>query len=352
MVYKVVDLFCGVGGLSYGFAHDSAFDLVAANELLPKMAQAYALNHPKTKVYNKDIKHFSVSDLQQDLNINHVDIVLGGPPCQAFSTAGKRSETDPRKGLFKEYFRLVRELSPQLFLFENVKGLLSIQNGQLFKQIVSEAESLGYITSYGLLKATDFGCPQIRERVILVGSRQRFKFPTPTHKRAVTLSEALSDLPLIQAGGSANRYATEPQTEYQRQMRENAPLELQDHNAPKHSQNIITFIEALPIGGTRKDVPNADALIGKTFPNSYSRLWWDKPCSTITRNFGTPSAARCIHPLVARALTTREGARIQGFPDNYVFCGGRSEKNLQIGNAVPTQISVALKNAVKDYLNG
>ncbi len=350
MTKTVVDLFCGIGGLSYGFAHDEAFDIIAANELLPNMAKAYASNHPNVKVYNKDIKNFSARDTQRDLNIDSVDIVIGGPPCQAFSTAGKRSEYDPRRFLFEEYFRVVKELSPTLFLFENVKGLLSIQEGSLFEHIVSMSEKLGYTTSYKLLKATDFGCPQIRERVFLVGSKKSFVFPSPTHTSALTLSDALSDLPLIRSGEVGYQYAREPQNEYQTQMRANAPLIIKEHNSPKHNQNIISFMEALPIGGTRKDVPNADFLIGKGFPNSYSRLWWDKPCSTITRNFGTPSAARCIHPLVARALTTREGARIQGFPDDYVFCGSRSEKNLQIGNAVPTQISVVLKNAVKDHL--
>jgi DNA (cytosine-5)-methyltransferase 1 len=350
MTYRVVDLFCGVGGLSYGFAHDDDFVILAANEILPNMAKAYSLNHPHTKVYVKDIKHFGVDDLIKDFQVSQVDVLIGGPPCQAYSTSGKRAENDPRAVLFHEYFRLVKELNPKLFLFENVKGLISIQGGKILAEIISKAEELGYMTSYQLLKATDFGSPQIRERIFLVGSKKPFLFPSPTHTKAITLSEALSDLPLVKSGEVAYQYATPPQNEYQKVMRKNAPSLLLDQEAPRHNSNFISYMKALPIGGSRKDVPSADDLIGKSFPNGYARLWWDRPCSTITRNFGTPSSARCIHPLVERALTTREGARIQGFPDDYVFCGSRSEKNLQIGNAVPTQISIAFTDAIKRHL--
>ena len=136
-MYKVVDLFAGVGGLSYGFAHDPNFRIVAANEILKPMAIAYSLNHPTVKVYNKDVKDFSLDDLTNDFGIKKgdIDIVIGGPPCQAYSTVGKRLIDDPRGKLFQEYFRVLSEIRPKIFVFENVKGLLSIQNGSLFSQI-------------------------------------------------------------------------------------------------------------------------------------------------------------------------------------------------------------------------
>ena len=142
---KIIDLFSGVGGLSYGFAHDDNFEIVAANELLQNMAKAYSLNHPTVKVYAEDIKNFNARKIQDDLNIkaNDIDIVVGGPPCQAYSTVGKRLIDDPRGKLFQEYYRVLKEFEPKLFLFENVKGLLSMQSGELLKTIISLFESLG-----------------------------------------------------------------------------------------------------------------------------------------------------------------------------------------------------------------
>jgi DNA (cytosine-5)-methyltransferase 1 len=163
--FKVLDLFAGVGGLSYGFAHDENFEIVAANEILSDMAKAYSLNHPTVKIYNCDIKDFGFKNLEQDLRIKKgdIDIIVGGPPCQAFSTVGKRVIDDPRGKLFQDYCRVLKEVEPQLFLFENVKGLLSIQKGELFKTILSLFESLGYKVQYEILNSADYGVPQIRE---------------------------------------------------------------------------------------------------------------------------------------------------------------------------------------------
>ena len=367
MAYKVIDLFAGVGGLSYGFAHDSDFEIIAANEILTPMAQAYSCNHPAVKMYNKDIKDFSLDDLSRDLGIKQgdIDIVVGGPPCQAYSTVGKRLIDDPRGKLFQEYYRILKELRPKIFVFENVKGLLSMQGGELIKTIISLFESIGYHLQMKLLNAADYGAPQIRERVILVGTLndRPFKYPVPTHynpelgipadtslKPYVTLGEALSDLPSIKTGESASQYATEPQNEYQKLMRANAPKEIQEHEVPKNSAKLVAIMEALPDGGSPKDI--AEELRPKSgFANCYCRLWWDKPSTTITRNLGCPSSSRCIHPHDPRPLSTREAARLQGFPDDYVFCGKRGDKHLQIGNAVPTFLSRAIKDSVKSYLS-
>ncbi len=366
MAYKVIDLFAGVGGLSYGFAHDSDFEIIAANEILTPMAQAYSCNHPTVKMYNKDIKDFSLDDLSRDLGIKQgdIDIIVGGPPCQAYSTVGKRLIDDPRGKLFQEYYRILKELKPKIFVFENVKGILSIQGGELIKTIISLFESIGYHLQMRLLNAADFGAPQIRERVILVGTldKQPFKYPAPTHynpelgvpedtslKPYVTLGEALGDLPAIKTGECARQYAKDPQNEYQRLMRANAPEELQEHEVPKNSEKLVAIMEALPDGGSPKDI--VEELRPKSgFANCYCRLWWNKPSTTITRNLGCPSSSRCIHPRDPRPLSTREAARLQGFPDDYVFYGKRGDKHLQIGNAVPTFLSKAIKDSVKDYL--
>ena len=367
MAYKVLDLFAGVGGLSYGFAKDDDFEIVAANEILEPMAAAYSRNHPSVKMYNKDIKDFSLDDLARDLGLRQgdVDVIVGGPPCQAYSTVGKRLIDDPRGKLFQEYFRILKELRPRLFVFENVKGLLSMQRGELIQTIVSLFESIGYHVEKKLLNAADFGTPQIRERIILVGTlgERPFAYPAPTHydpanppasvaglKPYVTLGEALDDLPSILPGEKGTKYAHRAQNDYQRLMRVHAPREIQDHEVPKTNPRMAALMAALPDGGSPKDLPE-ELRPSSGFANCYCRLWWNRPSTTITRNLGCPSSSRCIHPRDPRPLSTREGARLQGFPDNYVFMGTRSDKHLQIGNAVPTFLSFAIKDAVKRYLN-
>lgn len=368
MTFKVIDLFAGVGGLSYGFAHDDEFEIIAANEILEPMAKAYSSNHPSVMMYNKDIKDFSLDDLTRDLGVKKgdIDIVVGGPPCQAYSTVGKRLIDDPRGKLFQEYYRILKELRPKLFVFENVKGLLSMQGGDLIKTIIALFESIGYHMQMRLLNAADYGAPQIRERVILVGTldSKPFIYPKPTHydpelgkpkdsslKPYVTLGEAISDLPSIKTGESATEYSCEPQNEYQRLMRANAPAEIHEHEVPKNNAKLVAIMEALPDGGSPKDIAE-ELRPNSGFANCYCRLWWDKPSTTITRNLGCPSSSRCIHPRDPRPLSTREGARLQGFPDDYIFCGKRGDKHLQIGNAVPTFLSRAIKDSVKSYLKG
>lgn len=363
---KVIDLFCGVGGLSYGFAHNNDFEIVAANEILPNMAKAYSLNHPAVKVYTEDIKDFSSEKVEEDLNIqaSEIDIIVAGPPCQAYSTLGKRSVNDFRGKLFQEYYRVLKEFNPPLFLFENVRGLLSMRGGELLKTIISLFESLGYKVQYKLLNAADFGAPQIRERVVIVGSKLKndFQYPLPTHYGAeealrlfrtgfqphLTLEEAISDLSFIKSGEEQFEYASEPQNEFQKKMRVNAPKKLMDHNAPKNNAKLVKIMELLPDGGTPEDLPK-ELRPTSGYKNTYCRLWWNRPSTTITRNLSTPSSSRCIHPKAPRPLTTREGARIQCFPDSYQFYGSRSDRNLQIGNAVPTVLSNALAGAISSH---
>jgi DNA (cytosine-5)-methyltransferase 1 len=363
---KVIDLFSGVGGLSYGFAHDDNFEIVAANEILPNMAKAYSLNHPTAKVYAEDIKDFNAEKVEKDLGIkaSEIDIIVGGPPCQAYSTVGKRLIDDPRGKLFQEYYRVLKEFNPKLFLFENVKGLLSMQGGELLKTIISLFESLGYKVQYKLLNAADYGAPQIRERVVIIGSKLKtdFEYPEPTHynpdnpeekpdlfnkklKPYLTLEEAISDLPFIKSNEESFEYSSKPQNDFQKFMRKNAPTKLMDHNSPNNNENLVKIMELLPDGGTPEDLPE-ELRPTSGFKNTYCRLWWKRPATTITRNLSTPSSSRCIHPKAPRPLTTREGARIQCFPDDYQFFGSRGDRNLQIGNAVPTFLSNAVAQAI------
>ncbi len=362
---KVIDLFCGVGGLSFGFANDARFEIAAANDILPNMAKAYSINHPTVKVYVEDIKKFNAKKIENDLHIkaSEIDIIIGGPPCQAYSTVGKRLIDDPRGKLFQEYYRVLKEFNPKLFLFENVKGLLSMQGGELLETICSLFKSLGYTVQYKLLNAADFGAPQLRERVVIIGSKLKnnFRYPEATHynseetqnlfkknmKPYLTLEEAISDLPFIKSGEELFEYASEPKNDFQKLMRLNT-TQLMDHNAPNNNARLIKMMELLPDGGTPEDLPE-NLRPASGFKNTYCRLWWKRPATTITRNLSTPSSSRCIHPKAPRPLTTREGARIQCFPDDYQFFGSRSDKNLQIGNAVPTFLSKALSKSILEY---
>ena len=352
---KVVDLFAGVGGLSYGFAHDDSFEVVLANEYEKDIAKAYSLNHPGVKVLDCDIRDLTEEMLKSEIS-GRVDIVVGGPPCQSYSTLGKR-QNDDRAHLFEEYCRILTILKPKMFLFENVTGILSMNGGKLFAEIQECFKNIGYELKYKVLNAADYGVPEIRERVILVGTRCKnaFEYPMPTHGNAkglkpyVTLEDALSDLPSLQSGEENSEYYSNPTNEFQ--MFVHDCDKLRDNQSPKNGEHLIRIMQALPDGGSKEDLP--EELRPKSgFGNTYAKMWWKKPAPTITRNFACPSSSRCVHPRDSRALSTREGARLQSFPDSYKFYGSTSMKNLEIGNAVPPLLSVALAKQVNLFFKG
>jgi len=343
-MYKVLDLFCGAGGLSFGFEESKEFYITLANDIMPDAISTYQENYPNTNTLCCDISELSKSILQQ-YDSDSVDLILGGPPCQSFSTLGKRLLDDPRGKLFREYLRLIKLTRPKVFIFENVTGLLSMDKGKLFRTIISSFREEGYNVTYKVLNSVDFGVPQNRKRVIVAGHITEFHFPKRTHlNNHLSLLDSIGDLPHLN-NHNYNKYICEPQNYFQRYARIGSS-ELKYHDIPNHGESLLKVIRAIPEGGSAmKDIP--DEIKPKSgFRNSYARMWWNKPSSTITRNFGTPSSARCIHPVADRALTTREGARIQSFPDKYIFHGSRTSKNLQIGNAVPPILSKRLINSV------
>lgn len=335
---KILDLFAGVGGLSYSFHKDKDFKVLAMNEILDDPCRTYSLNNPRTEIFNMDIRKFN-----RNLFDKNIDIVLGGPPCQSFSTSGKRELGDPRASLYRQYARVVEEYSPKVFIFENVAGLLTIDKGRLFEKILNKFKNIGYKIHYEIINAVEFNVPQHRRRIIVIGYKKRnanFQLRKSSKKKTLSLGDALGDMPLE----DSTEYACDPQNIFQKKMRKNSQ-NLRDHQAPKHGAKLVEIMSSLNEGGTLKDIPEK-IRPQKAFGNSYSRLWWDKPSYTITRNFGTPSSARCIHPLADRALTTREGARLQSFPDSFRFVGSRVSKNLQIGEAVPPFLSKVIKNLI------
>ena len=348
--YNIIDLFAGVGGLSYGFSKMPEFKILAANEIERDISIAYKINHPEVVMFNDDINALTEETIKSALNNQKIDLVVGGPPCQSYSTLGKR-EMDDRANLFMQYKRLLSILKPRAFIFENVVGMLSMNRGRLFQNVQEEFETLGYKLKYKVLNAVNYGVPQFRERVILVGflDENPFEYPEPTHgeglKKFVTLSEAIGDLPPLRSGESGTEYLPGHANDFSRFVRNEDRLT--EHVAPKNGAHLVKIMQTLKDGEGKNDLPE-DIRPKSGYGNTYAKLWWEKPSTTITRNFACPSSSRCIHPRDSRALSIREGARLQGFPDDYKFYGSDGMKRLEIGNAVPPLLSVAIaKEMVK-----
>lgn len=344
--YNIIDLFAGAGGLSYGFSKLPQFKILAANEIEKDISIAYQLNHPDVEMLNCDIRKLTSEVFQQVLKGREVDVIVGGPPCQSYSTLGKR-KMDDRANLFMQYKRVLEILQPKAFVFENVVGILSMDKGKLFAQMKSEFEDIDYTLQYKVLDAVNYGVPQHRERVILVGFKgiNNFIYPAPTHgdglKPYVTLKDALGDLPVLKSGEKNTRYITETTNEFLEFVRKNADDSVEEHCAPKNGEHLIRIMQTLKDGQSKNDLPE-DIRPKSGYGNTYAKLWWDRPSTTITRNFACPSSSRCIHPRDSRAMSIREGARLQSFPDDYKFYGSDGMKRLEIGNAVPPLLSVAV----------
>ena len=343
--YNIIDLFAGVGGLSYGFSKIDDFNIIAANEIEKDISIAYTLNHPGVKMLNCDIAELTEERIFESIGDAKIDLIVGGPPCQSYSTLGKR-QMDDRANLFMQYKRILSIVRPKAFVFENVVGILSMDKGRLFKNIQAQFAELGYELKYQVLDAVDFGVPQHRERVILVGylGKNPFEFPLPTHGEGlqpyVMLRDAIGDLPVLQSGESRFEYQSEITNEFLQFVRASG-CNLTEHTAPKNGEHLIRIMQALKDGQCKDDLPE-DIRPKSGYGNTYAKLWWDRPSTTITRNFACPSSSRCIHPRDSRAMSIREGARLQSFPDDYQFYGSDGMKRLEIGNAVPPLLSMAI----------
>ena len=286
----------------------------------------------------------SASELARRLD-SRPDWNVGGPPCQGFSTVGKRERHDPRNQMFLEFVRLVRTLRPEGFLLENVQGLRDMR----FARDVSTAfEALGYSVTWQVLRAADFGVPQLRRRVVFVGNLHGrfFHGPPASHGPAtwVNVSDAIGDLPVVLPGETRTEHISPPLTEYQSEMRADSNV-LQGHTASNHPDYLVRAISYIPDGGNRSSIP-PELQPKSGFHNSYSRLNSQQPAVAVTSNMSKPSASRCIHPFQNRGLTAREGARLQSFPDSFHFHGGNVSQRLQIANAVPPRLGKALGSAL------
>ena len=400
---RIVDLFSGAGGLTFGFYYnliDGQFvrtdnEFLFANEYDVHAAQAFSSNYPDINMINRKIQDLTEEEITQIIGNEEVDLIIGGPPCQSFSTVGRR-RFDEKARLYTEYIRMLRIIRPKMFLFENVKGMLSMKEqipvtdedgnpvlnekgeqitrpGELIMNIIKDnfsdlGDGLGYtLVGEEVLDAVNFGVPQHRERVFLVGVRNdirdqvNWEYPNPTHGTDeaphITIKEAISDLPELKEGETSDVYDYPPANLYQILMRGDNQ-KLTQHFCGIHNEKMRMVIAAVPQGEGRHYI---NSLVDKGalpefcrltsgYANTYGRLVEDKPCTTITNNMCTPSALRCIHYAQNRELTPREGARIQSFPDWYVFFGQKTHVTTQIGNAVPPLLAMAMARKIEEVL--
>ncbi|MFW5887773.1 MAG: DNA cytosine methyltransferase [Bacteriovoracia bacterium] len=357
--YPAIELFSGAGGLSLGLER-AGFKVCIANEIEKVFAQTFKLNHPHTKVIQRSVEKVDFKQELDDLEVKQLFLLSGGPPCQGFSTVGSKKKDDPRNILFQEYLRAIKETNPFYVLFENVAGFKKLYNGHSYHLLLEELDGLGYYTNSSILDASDFGLPQKRLRTIVVGWRKdlaRVRLPLPTHcdienifakPPKLCLMDAISDLPPLISNDSSNAYLSSPRNDYQRKLRGSCKI-LTEHNSSNYGKKMREILRFIPVNGCVEDLP-VHLRPKKYFKNTYARLSPNKPAPTITRNFGTPSSSRCVHPFQDRALSTREGARLQGFPDAYVFCGNKCSKNLQIGNSVPPVFGEIIAAAVMESI--
>lgn len=323
----VIDLFSGCGGLSLGFEM-AGFDVRLAIDNWEDALVTYRQNHKGTKTLNADLLNLDPKKVEKDFNLHSVDVIIGGPPCQGFSVAGKRIIDDDRNKLYKSFVRFVSHFKPKAFVMENVPNILSIGNGAIKDAIMSDFISLGYKVVYNILTASDYGVPQNRRRAIFVGLLEsEYIFPKPTTEIRVTTKEAISDLPeeTIKDGEA---YPNLPQSDYQRLMRKNSPT-LHNHQATVHTSETKRIIAMVPDGCNYKCLPQEMWSLRKVHI-AWTRMDSKKPCFTIDTGHN-----HHFHYSYNRVPTVRESARIQSFPDDFLFIGGKGSQLKQVGNAVP-----------------
>lgn len=342
----VIDLFSGVGGLSLGF-EQQGFDIVVANEYDESIAMAYKENHKSTKMIVGDITSLDLDAIFGEY-VGTIDVVIGGPPCQGFSQKGQRKTIhDSRNFLFKYYVTVVEKLKPKYFVMENVLNLLTSENGYFKNELIKLFETMGYSLQMGILNASDFGVPQNRKRAVIIGKKGSNAPLLPVPKQAkTTIWDAISDLAFLGSGEGKyiQEYKLQPESEYQKKMREESSA-LYNHIATKHSQIALERLSLIPPNAGREVLPK-EHLTKSIYSGTWSRMKKDEISVTITTRFDTPSSGKFSHPFLDRAITVREAARIQSFPDWFVFTGNKGSQMKQVGNAVPPLLASAIAEVI------
>jgi DNA (cytosine-5)-methyltransferase 1 len=380
MMYKLIDLFAGAGGLTTGF-HLAGFDSLCAIDIDTKALATYQHNYPNAKVINQDIRLVNPCELRSWLNLQQeeLSVMIGGPPCQGFSKnvpAGERNLNDSRNQLYKTFLEFVQEFRPINVVMENVSEILKAYEGVVKNEITKQLELLGYKVVSTSLNAANYGIPQTRTRAFFVASLNKLPdLPQQTHYQPkksnfkaknicssqlnlfepsissiVTVRDAIEDLPPLDAGQeyTGEGYPSIPQSTYQSIIRTKS-TRIVNHIARALSPIQTARVRLLKEGQDARDLPS-ELAPKKHYSGAYGRLYWDQPARTITRWVFHPGSGRFFHPTQNRTITIREAARLHSYPDNFHFLGTYTDMASQIGESVPPLLAKAIANSLlRDY---
>lgn len=341
---NALDLFCGCGGLSLGF-EKAGVNILLGIDAWQDAITTFNFNHKNSQGLCADLSTLNPKDIESNLKNKSVDIIIGGPPCQGFSVAGKRIIDDERNKLYKNFVRFVGYFKPKAFVMENVPNILSIGGGIVRNSIIKDFSDLGYKVVYKILIASDYGTPQNRKRAVFVGLKNGsdFSFPEKSVSNLTTSLEALSDLPenSLKDGSS---YPIAPICDYQKLMRSNS-TKVYNHEITEHNEKTKQIIALVPDGGNYKDLPTELQQTRKVHI-AWTRLNSQKPSFTIDTGH-----RHHFHYKWNRIPTVRESARIQSFPDDFIFLGSKTSQYKQVGNAVPPLMAEAIAKKLKETLD-
>lgn len=334
MKNNVLDLFCGCGGLSLGF-EKAGFNISLGIDIWKEALKTFERNHKNSKILCGNLSEIDPNYIGNEYLTDGVDIIIGGPPCQGFSISGKRDVNDPRNKLYQSFVSYVEHFKPRAFVMENVPNLVAMNEGRVKDAIIKEFEDIGYKVAYKILLASDFGVPQNRKRVFFVGLRdsdKHFEFPLGKYNsKKVTSAEAISDLPEEELVDGTT-YTVPPSSKYQKIIR-NKSKAIYNHQVTKHTEKTKETIALVPDGGNYKSLP-IELQATRKVNIAWTRLNSQKPSFTIDTGH-----RHHFHYKFNRIPTVREAARIQSFPDTFVFHGTKTAQEKQVGNAVPPMLA-------------
>ncbi|WP_413406690.1 DNA cytosine methyltransferase [Paenibacillus amylolyticus] len=356
---KVIDLFAGVGGMSLGFEL-AGCEVVLANEYDKSIASAYVENRKESNMLVEDITDLPLTNTFGKYK-GTIDIVIGGPPCQGFSQKGQRKTiNDERNFLFKYFFNVVSLVRPKYFVMENVPNLLTSENSFFKNEIIELFGSIDYSLTSGVLNAADYGVPQSRRRAVIIGKLNGVapKLPEPVGY-TVSIWDAISDLAYLKSGEGSEKqeYKCAPESNYQSMLRSGSKI-LTNHVATNHSSLALERLNLIPPNSGKEVLPQ-EHLTKSIYSGTWTRMRKEDVSVTITTRFDTPSSGKFTHPFLNRAITVREAARIQSFPDTFKFTGTKGSQMKQVGNAVPPLLAKSIAEVIlndmrkkqEDYIN-
>lgn len=360
-----IDLFCGAGGLSAGLEM-AGFKVLAGVDLFEAAGKTFEATHPNARFIGKPIEDVTINELIEATGVRpgQLTVLAGGPPCQAYSVYNhQRGMHDARATLFREYLRIVKGMQPEWIVMENVMGIYSIGGGEAVRAIKSELKALGYEVEEKVLKAEEYGVPQERRRVVFIGNRigAPIRHPEPTHGEGLqpftTILDAIGDLPMLENGEDRGpvAYARSPRGEFQSFVR-GLQKNVMNHSSPKLGKVNVERMTHIPPGGSWRDIPFDLLPAGmqrakrSDHTKRYGRMTWDGLSCTVLTKCDVHWGAY-IHPEQDRAISVREAARLQAFPDWFEFHGSRTDQYVQVGNAVPPLLGRAIGHTIKQLID-